>query len=101
MRMSVSLITPTPSERTPLASFLLWDMIVRCPKCGDKRKPVMDMIKGGLRPSTEVGSIFPKLTCRSCGSKPAALIGVCTFTAPEQQEDLTHLMGPKPMEQAA
>ena len=96
----MSFLTPSPSERTPLASFLLWDLIVRCPKCGDKRKPVVDMIQSGIRPSMEVGRIFPNLKCRSCGSQPAGLIGVCMISPIQEQEDLSYLLD-KPMKVAA
>ena len=87
----MSLLSPPLSARTPLASLAFWELVLKCPKCGDRRKLVAAMFDKIDR-CREVGEIFPRLLCDVCRSKPAKLIGVCNMTPEPVSEDFSFLL---------
>ena len=100
----MSMISPPLSHRTTLGSLDGWNLVMKCPNCGDRNKPVRSLCEV-VKPSREVGEIFPRLSCDGCRSKPAALIGVCTWIVAHGRdavsEDWTFLLKPKEEQVAA
>jgi hypothetical protein len=74
----MGLLHPPLSESTPLASLDMWSLVMRCPNCGDRNKPIADLFVV-VHPSTAVGKVIPLLSCQTCRSKPVALFGTCTW----------------------
>jgi hypothetical protein len=68
---------PPLSERTPLASLDCWNLVLRCPNCGDRIKPVSSLF-AFAHPTDEIGSVIPRLSC-VCKAKPVALFGTTTW----------------------
>lgn len=95
----MSLLSPSLSECTPLESLAFWDLVLKCPACGDRRKPVADLLAKVGR-CRAVGDIFPRLSCDKCRSKPAMLLGVCNLSPEPVTEDFSFLLS-KPEEMAA
>jgi hypothetical protein len=74
----MSMIHPPLSERTPIGSLDAWNLVLRCPRCGDRTKPASTPFPAfGL--AREVGEITPRLSCNACQSKPVALFGTNTW----------------------
>lgn len=115
-----SLINPPPSHSTPLASLDGWTLILRCPKCGTREKPVSKLceaLQEHLNRRTPLGErvrkasvmplwdILPRLTCDYCHSKPAVLKASCTWVGVYREVppavDLTDLLAPPEKEEAA
>ena len=94
----MAVLSPALSERTPLASLSGWTLILRCPKCGERRKP-MDALAQSVRISRPIGEIIPRLSCDHCQSKPTEVVGVCTWMAnygrQPEAEYLTFLLDQK------
>jgi hypothetical protein len=103
VQQPMSLISPPLSEKTPLASLDGWTLLLKCPRCGDRTKPVSALyaVVDRCRP---IGTILPRLSCDACKSKPTRLLGVNTWVAKFDREpateDLSFLL-PKPEAEAA
>ena len=99
----MSLLHPPLLERTPLASLDSWSLVLKCPRCGDRIKPVSALF-AVVRPSEEVGKIVPRLSCDACKSKPEALFGMTTWAVKyghnPVREDWSFLL-PQPEAKAA
>ncbi len=96
-------IFPPLSARTPLASLGGWNLVLSCPKCGERIKSV-DALFRSVRLSQEIGKVVPRLICDVCRSKPVAMRAVCAWvrTDPVQPaEDLTFLLPDEPQSNAA
>ena len=78
-----------------LASLDGWNLVFRCPKCGDKEKPAADLLAVVHR-STLLGRVLPRLTCPGCKGKPDSLEAVCVwlmkFDRDPHRDDLTYLL---------
>jgi hypothetical protein len=97
------LLFPAVSAKTPLASLSGCDLVMACPKCGDRIKRVEKLCEAvGL--CRELGDILPRLSCDTCRSKPVGMRFVNTwikrFDREPSSEDLTFLL-PQPTELAA
>jgi hypothetical protein len=104
LRQAVSwLIAPPLSTRTPLASLDGCDLLLQCPNCGDRIKPVSKLYAAVER-CKEIGEIIPRLSCDVCKSKPVRLRAVNSwvkqFDRETVTEDLSFLLQ-RPMAQAA
>jgi hypothetical protein len=87
----VSLLSPPLSARTPLESLAFFDLVLKCPTCGDRRKTVADLLAKVGR-CRNAGDIFPRLSCDKCRSKPVMLIGVCKLSPEPVSEDFSFLL---------
>ena len=87
----MSLLSPPLTARTPLASLAFWDLVLKCPKCGDQRKAVTDLLERVGR-CRDVGDIVPRLSCDTCRQKPVRLIGVCKLSPTNASEDFSFLL---------
>jgi hypothetical protein len=99
----MGLLYPPLSESTPLASLDSWTLVMRCPNCGDRNKPVSDLF-AAVHPSTAVGKVIPLLSCQACRSKPVGLFGTTSWHVKyghnPVREDWSFLL-PKAEEKAA
>ena len=99
----MSLISPPLSAATAIARLDGWDLVMQCPKCGPRVKPVHELYAAVGR-ATPIGKVFPRLSCPTCRTKPATLTGVCSwvahFSREAKKEDLSCLL-PKPEAMAA
>jgi hypothetical protein len=97
------LICPALSATTPLASLDGYDLLLACPKCGDRIKPVSALYAAVDR-CHEIGDIIPRLSCDVCRSKPVTIRAVNSWVVKFDREaatvDLTFLL-PRPTVQAA
>jgi hypothetical protein len=97
------LIAPALSAKTPLASLDGYDLLLQCPNCGDRIKPVSALYRAVDR-CREIGTIIPRLSCDQCTAKPATLRAVNSwvrqFDRETSTEDLTFLLS-SPTVQAA
>jgi hypothetical protein len=97
------LISPVLSAKTPLASLDGYDLLLQCPNCGDRIKPVSALYRAVDR-CREIGTIIPRLSCDVCKSKPVTIRAVNSwvvkFDREAATEDLTFLL-PRPTVQAA
>lgn len=111
-----SLINPPPSHDTPLASLDGWDLVIVCPKCGPRHKPVSALRdelqermrqeahaaggRPGLASAKPLGDVLPHLLCETCSGKPDELHAVCTWVTKYQPApppiDLTELLQDRP-----
>jgi hypothetical protein len=91
----MSLISPALSAATPLASLDGYDLMLQCPKCGDRIKPVRALYAAVDR-CREIGTIMPRLSCDMCRSRPIRLRAVNSwmmkFDRETATEDLTFLL---------
>jgi hypothetical protein len=89
------LISPLLSHRTPLASLDGYELLLECPNCGDRIKPVSALYKAVDR-CREIGTIIPRLSCDVCRSRPIRLRAVNSwilkFDRETMTEDLTFLL---------
>ncbi len=74
----MGLLSPPLSETTPLASLDSWSLVLQCPNCGERGKPVSSLFVVA-HPATAVGKILPHLSCETCKAKPVALFGTNTW----------------------
>jgi hypothetical protein len=92
------LIRPPLSHRTPLASLDGYDLLLACPKCGDRIKPVSALYAAVDR-CREIGTIIPRLSCDVCRSRPIRLRAVNSWVVKFEREtaaeDLTFLLKKK------
>jgi hypothetical protein len=99
----MQLICPGLSATTPLASMDGYDLLFRCPKCGDRIKPVSALYAAVDR-CREIGDIMLRLSCDVCRSKPITIRAVNSWVVKFDREaatvDLTFLL-PRPTIQAA
>ena len=65
--------------------------MLKCPKCGDRRKAVTDLLEKVGR-CRDVGEVFPRLSCDTCRQKPVRLIGVCKLSPTNASEDFSFLL---------
>src|ERR1700730_16134413 len=79
------LIWPALSATTPLASLDGYDLLLRCPKCGDRIKPVSALYAAVDR-CREIGDIMPRLTCDVCRSKPVTIRAVNSWVVKFDRE---------------
>jgi hypothetical protein len=82
----MSLIAPALSAKTPLASLDGYDLLLQCPKCGVRIKPVSKLYAVVDRYS-EIGSIIPRLACDGRKSKPVALRAVNSWVVKIRPRD--------------
>jgi DNA-binding transcriptional LysR family regulator len=91
----MSFIFPALSAQTPLASLAGLDLVLRCPKCGGRRRTFDDLSAKVGRWKT-VGNILPRLSCDACRSKPIGMTLVSdwavTYGRAPLTEDLTFLL---------
>jgi hypothetical protein len=104
LRQAVSwLINPPLSAKTPLASLDGYDLVLTCPTCGDRIKPV-GKLYAMVDKFREIGTIIPRLSCDVCKSRPVRLRAVNSwarkFDREPASEDLSFLLQ-RPMVQAA
>jgi hypothetical protein len=80
-----------------LASLDGWNLVFRCPKCGEKEKPAAELLAVVHR-STLLSRVLPRLTCPGCKGKPTSLEAVCVWAVKygrePLREDLTPLLAP-------
>jgi hypothetical protein len=93
---AMSQIAPPLSATTPLASLDGWHLVLTCPTCGDRTKPV-DKLYAAVDRYREIGAILPRLFCDVCKAKPVGLRAVNSwvvkFDREAAAEDLTFLLG--------
>jgi hypothetical protein len=101
---AMTILLPAVSAGTPLASLAGLDLILRCPKCGDRRRKIDELSEkvGRWRP---VGEVVPRLCCDACQSKPIAMHVVSDWAVKYGRttltEDLTFLLTRQPEARAA
>jgi hypothetical protein len=97
------LVYPAISLKTPLGSLSGFDLILSCPKCGDRIKSVAKLCEV-VHLCQELGDLLPRLSCDVCRSKPVRLramnVWVRKFDRETVTEDLSFLLQ-RPMVHAA
>jgi hypothetical protein len=97
------LVCPPLSAKTPLASLDGYDLVLTCPTCGDRIKPV-SRLYAVVDKFREIGTIIPRLSCDVCKSRPVRLRAVNSwvkrFGRETAAKDLSFLLQ-RPMVQAA
>jgi hypothetical protein len=78
--MSRPIISPPLTDRSPLLTLSGWVLIVHCPACGPKEKPV-DALVEHVRGSDPLGSILPRLRCDRCRQPPSRITARCDWMA--------------------
>jgi hypothetical protein len=93
--IATSQISPPLSAKTSLASLDGCDLVMACPKCGDRVKPVAKLCEA-VPAWREIGDIIPRLSCDACRSKPVRMRAVNSwvrkFDREATAEDLTFLL---------
>lgn len=94
------LISPPLSEKSPLGSLSGWSFVVRCPRCGEKSKPVEKIATTPSLYARSIGPIIAKFTCSACGARPIKVEAECVWAKaalpPNTRIDLTWLLPPAP-----
>jgi hypothetical protein len=97
------LVSPALSAKTPLASLDGYDLLLTCPTCGDRIKP-LSKLYAVVDKFREIGTIIPRLSCDVCKSRPVRLRAVNSWVKQFDREtatvDLSCLLQ-RPMVQAA
>lgn len=83
-------------EYSVLLSLSGWTLIIHCPKCGIRRKPVDELLTR-IHGSAALRSILPRIACSVCASPPSRIEAVCDWVrkygvVEPPQEDLTWLV---------
>lgn len=81
-------LSPPPTSRTPVASFGLMKLEMRCDHCGPRIKEASELI-AAVGPHREIGEVFPRLTCGSCKRKLSGLIAISDLAVQFGREPLT------------
>lgn len=72
-----------------------WNLVLHCPQCGIRSKPVDDLLKVVCF-ATEISKVIPKLTCSKCHRPPtrieAEMQWAKKYGGNLPREDLTFLL---------